>query len=132
MLRGAGIDSLNTRLLLVGVLGIASLVATLAGGILTDHVGRRPQLITGSVMNAVFLLLTVVLNAANIVKTADGYVAKSGPTARAQIAMMYLFFFFSSVGWSSLSILYPVECLRFETRAKGMSMYMVCPLSPLL
>jgi hypothetical protein len=126
MLQGAGVSGVQTQLLLVGVLGIVGLTGTVAGSYLTDHVRRRTQLITGTVMNAVLITIATVLNATNILKTDDGYVAKSEVTARAQIAMFYLFIFVFCVGWSAIQVLYPVECLRFETRAKGMSIYYVC------
>jgi predicted MFS family arabinose efflux permease len=126
MLAGAGVSSVDTELLLVGILGIAGLTGALAGAFLTDRIRRRTQLITGSVMNAILITIATVLNATNILTTADGFVAKSEATARAQIALFCLFIFVFGACWTPNQALYPVECLRFETRAKGISLYIVC------
>lgn len=125
MLRGAGVTSVDIQLLLVGILGIVGLTGTVVGAFLTDRIRRRTQLITGSILSATFITIATILNATNILNTADGFVAKSGATARAQIAMFYLFLFVFCATWSVNQVLYPVECLRFETRAKGMSVYFV-------
>ena len=126
MLAGAGVSSVDTELLLVGILGIVGLTGTLVGAFLTDRIRRRTQLITGSIMNAILISIATALNATNILKTADGFMAKSEATARAQIALFCLFIFIFGAGWSANQALYPVECLRFETRAKGLSLYIVC------
>lgn len=39
--------------------------------------------------------------------------------------MIFLIGFCFSFGWTSLQAMYPVECLTYETRAKGMAMYSV-------
>ena len=126
MLAGAGISSVSTELLLVGVLGIVGFTGTLASAFLTDRIRRRTQLITGSIMNTVVITIATVLNATNIVKTADGFIVKSEAISRTQVAMFCLFIFVFCVGWSANQSLYPAECLRFETRAKGLSLYIVC------
>jgi predicted MFS family arabinose efflux permease len=130
MLDGAGVSSVDVQLLLVGILGIVGLTGTLAGAFLTDRIRRRTQLLTTTVLTTILITIVTVLNATNILKIGDGYVAKSGDTSRAQIAMFFLFVFVFCVGWSANQVLYPLECLRFETRAKGMSLYMVCLTSP--
>jgi len=126
MLAGAGVSSVDTELLLQGILGICGLTGTVAGALLTDRIRRRTQLITGSVMNAVLLTIATVLNATNIHKTADEFVAKSEATALVQIVFLCLFIFCFGAGWTANQTLYPIECLRFETRAKGLSFYVVC------
>lgn len=125
MLQAAGITSLNTELLLQGMQSVVSLFGALAGALITDRIGRRTQLLSST--GAIIVLFTIVtaLNATNVMETADGPVAKSADIARAQIAMIFLFGFVFSAGWTPNQALYPVECLRYETRAKGMAMYNV-------
>jgi Sugar (and other) transporter len=90
---------------------------------ITDRISRRTQLLSST--GAIIVLFTIIttLNATNVVGTVDGPAAKSADTARAQIAMIFLFGFIFSAGWTPNQALYPVECLRYETRAKGMAMY---------
>ena len=42
--------------------------------------------------------------------------------ATACIALIFIFGFGYSVGWTPLQALYPVECLSYEIRAKGMAL----------
>jgi MFS-type transporter involved in bile tolerance (Atg22 family) len=126
MLAGAGVDNVHTELLLVGVLGIIGFIGTAFGAFLTDRIRRRTQLITGNILCTILITIATVLNATNIRKTAKGLEAKSEVTSRAQIALLLLFTFTFTSTWSPNQMLYPVECLRFETRAKGLSLYYVC------
>ncbi|KAL4947556.1 general substrate transporter [Aspergillus filifer] len=123
MLAGAGITSNNTRLLLQGLQNVVQFSGAIFGALITDRVGRRPQLlISTSIMVFLFAIITG-LNATNVTDGPDGNViAKSGMTARAQIAMIFIFGFVYSAGWTPNQAMYPVECLRYESRAKGMGM----------
>lgn len=97
MLKGAGITSLNTQLLLQGLQNVCQFIGAITGAIITHRVGGP-----------------------------DGEpVAESAITARAQIAMLFIFGFAYSAGWTPNQAMYPVECLRYESRAKGMGMYNV-------
>jgi MFS family permease len=125
MLQAAGITSLNTELLLQGMQSVVSLFGALAGALITDRIGRRTQLLSSTCVIIVLFAIVTALNATNVVDTADGPVAKSADIARAQIAMIFLFGFIFSAGWTPNQTLYPAECLRYETRAKGMAMYNV-------
>jgi hypothetical protein len=130
MLSGAGISSNNTQLLLQGVQNIVQFIGAVFGALITDRVGRRPQLLTSTSIIVFLFVIITALNATNV--TVDeagggGVVAKSGVTARAQIAMIFIFGFVYSAGWTPNQAMYPVECLRYESRAKGMAMNNVCP-----
>ncbi|KAL2846317.1 general substrate transporter [Aspergillus pseudodeflectus] len=125
MLSGAGISSNNTQLLLQGVQNIVQFIGAIFGALITDRVGRRPQLLTSTSIIVFLFVIITALNATNV--TVDeagggGVVAKSGVTARAQIAMIFIFGFVYSAGWTPNQAMYPVECLRYESRAKGMAM----------
>lgn len=132
MLQGAGISSNNTQLLLQGLQNVVQFSGAIFGALMTDRVGRRPQLL-GSTIIMVFLFAIITgLNATNVTDGPDGsVVAKSGMTARAQIAMIFIFGFVYSAGWTPNQAMYPVECLRYESRAKGMGMSNVCPSIPI-
>ncbi|GES63208.1 MFS lactose permease [Aspergillus terreus] len=123
MLAGAGIQNNNTRLLLQGLQNVVQFVGAVFGALITDRVGRRPQLLVSTGIIVVLFAIVAALNATNVVTDADGTaVAKSGVVARAQIAMIFLFGFVYSAGWTPNQAMYPVECLRYESRAKGMGM----------
>lgn len=123
MLAGAGISSNHTQLLLQGLQNVVSFIGAVTGAIFTDKWGRRPQLLvsTGAVV-AIFVIVTA-LNATNIVVVDGTQTAKNSAQAKAEIAILFIFGFVFSAGYTPLQTLYPVECLRYESRAKGMGMY---------
>ncbi len=124
MLAGAGITDNNTRLLLQGLQNIVSFIGAVVGAIYTDKWGRRPQLLVSIGCVVVIFILITALNATNITTNDLGeVVAKNSQQARAQIAIIFIFGFVFSAGFTPLQALYPVECLRYESRAKGMGMY---------
>ncbi|PWY83558.1 general substrate transporter [Aspergillus heteromorphus CBS 117.55] len=123
MLRGAGVTSNNTQLLLQGLQNVVSLLGALSGALITDRIGRRTQLLVSTSIIVVLFAIVTALNATNVVDGPDGTpIAKSGIMARAQIAMIFIFGFVYSAGWTPNQAMYPVECLRYESRAKGMGM----------
>lgn len=127
MLQGAGITSNNTRLLLQGLQNVVQFSGAIFGALMTDRVGRRPQLLFSTLIMVFLFAIITGLNATNVTDGPDGsVVAKSGMTARAQIAMIFVFGFVYSAGWTPNQAMYPVECLRYESRAKGMGMSNVC------
>ena len=127
MLRGAGIENNSTRLLLQGLQNVVQFIGAVFGALITDRVGRRPQLLVSTGLIVILFAIVLALNATNVVDSPDGEpIAKSGVTARAQIAMIFIFGFVYSAGWTPNQAMYPVECLRYESRAKGMGMNNVC------
>ncbi|KAL1965474.1 hypothetical protein VTN77DRAFT_5730 [Rasamsonia byssochlamydoides] len=122
MLQGAGVTNLNTELLLQGLQNVVSLIGAVTGALITDRIGRRVQLLTATSIIVILFIIVISLNATNVVEGPGGLVAKSSVTARAQIAMIFIFGFVYSAGWTPNQAMYPVECLRYESRAKGMAM----------
>ncbi|KAL3472279.1 general substrate transporter [Aspergillus californicus] len=123
MLQGAGISSNNRQLLLQGLQNIVQFIGAVFGALITDKIGRRPQLLTSTSIIIFLFVIITALNATNVVDGPDGeVVAKSSVIARAQIAMIFVFGFVYSAGWTPNQAMYPVECLRYESRAKGMGM----------
>lgn len=125
MLRGAGVSSLNTQLLLQGMQNVVQLTGAITGALITDKIGRRVQLLTSTATIVVIFIIVLALNAVNVVETPEGVVAKSDKIAQAQIAMIFLFGFVYSAGWTPNQAMYPAECLRYESRGKGMAMNFV-------
>ena len=124
MLAGAGISSNRTQLLLQGFQNVVSLFGAITGTIFTDKWGRRPQLLVSTgIVIGIFELVTA-LNSTNLAYTAEGTLtSKNGSQAKAEIALIFIFGFVISAGYTPLQALYPVEVLRYESRAKGMGMY---------
>jgi len=97
---------------------------------ITDKVGRRKQLLISTAIVVCLFAIIMALNATNLVHNPayghgsdDKFLAKSAGQAKAIIAMIFIFGFVFGVGWTPLQALYPVECLRYESRAKGMGLY---------
>lgn len=116
MLEQAGIKNVNTQLMLQGVIAVISFIGALIGSTLVDRVGRRRMLFTTSCLFVMWFAIVAALSA-QFAGTTN--VAASNAT----VAMIYLFGFTFSIGFTPFQALYPVECLSFETRAKGMAVY---------
>lgn len=129
MLQGAGVDGKQKQLTYNGGQQVISFGGAVLGAMFTDKWGRRPQLLVSIAIVILFFVLIAALNATNLLpdpnseKTGHKYIAKSPNQAKAIIAIIFLFGFVFSAGWTPLQGLYPVECLRYESRAKGMGMY---------
>lgn len=132
MLRGAGITNNHTRLLYNGMQNIVSFAGAIFGAFYTDKWGRRPQLLVSTACLVVVFAIVCALVATNMKRGPDGqYVYDDDQTpqikrpaqAKAVIAFIFIFGFIYSTGYTPLQQLYPVECLRYESRAKGMAFY---------
>jgi len=126
MLQGIGITDVSTQLLYNGAQNVISFGGAVFGAVFTDKWGRRPQLLVSTGIVVVIFVLVLALNATNLQPDpADPSVSimKNPTQARATIAMIFLFGFVYSAGWTPLQGLYVVETLRYESRAKGMGFY---------
>ncbi|KAF2681349.1 MFS lactose permease-like protein [Lentithecium fluviatile CBS 122367] len=132
MLQGAGITDNHQRLLLNGMQNVVSFAGAIFGAFYTDKWGRRPQLLVSTGMVVFIFAIVCALVATNLIKGPDGKPIldeggtpkiKSPAQAKAMIAFIFIFGFIISAGYTPLQQLYPVECLRYESRAKGMAFY---------
>lgn len=129
MLKGAGVNSRKKQLTYNGAQNVVSFGGAIFGAIYTDKWGRRPQLMVSLSIVILFFIIITALNATNLAKNPDKtpgagkFIAKNPKQAEAVIAMLFLFGIVFSAGFTPLQALYPVECLRYESRAKGMGMY---------
>jgi len=88
------------------------------GARFTDHLGRRPVLL---IATSLFVIEWSIVTALTATYGHSDNTNVNG--SRAAIAFIYLFGITYSFAYTPLQALYPVECLTFETRAKGMGMY---------
>jgi hypothetical protein len=132
MLQGAGITSNHRRLLLNGMQNVVSFGGAIFGAVYTDKWGRRPQLLVSTGICVGIFCIVCALVATNVVNGPDGRprvdatgtpMIKNSGQAKAVIAFIFIFGFIFSAGYTPLQQLYPVECLRYESRAKGMAFY---------
>lgn len=135
MLAGVGASDLQTSLLLRGTTtspvfskatnlpGIQSpifLVAAILGALLTDKIGRRKQLLFGSIIFAIMFSIITPLSATSLNLDPDGtYTTKSPAQARAFISMVFFFSLAFAFCFTPLQVMYQLEVLPFNTRAMG-------------
>jgi sugar porter (SP) family MFS transporter len=93
---------------------LASGVSAIVGASLLDRFGRRKMLITCCASMA---LMWVGMVACLSVYSNTGH----GASARASLAFVFLIGIVFSFAYTPLQQLYPVECLKYEQRAKGIA-----------
>jgi MFS family permease len=126
MLSGSGVTGQKKQLTYNGAQNVVSFAGAVFGAVFTDRWGRRRQLMVSTSLVIIFFTLICALNATNLVSDPNDssqLIAKNPKQAEAIIAIIFLFGFVFSAGYTPLQALYPVECLRYESRAKGMGMY---------
>jgi MFS family permease len=86
----------------------------LVGASIVDKVGRRPLLLFSNIgCSLTWIGMTAC--------TSQFALHGSPASAKASLAMIYIFGIVFSIGFTPLQALYPVEVLSFEMRAKGMA-----------
>jgi MFS family permease len=125
MLEQAGIGDTNQQLALTAGTSILGLVGAILGALIVDRVGRRPLLITSSALFCFWFIIITILQAI-FTNPKDPTGPVNVHATNAIIAAIYLYGLTYSVGFTPLSTLYLVECLPFETRAKGMALAGLC------
>jgi sugar porter (SP) family MFS transporter len=113
--KSMGIASENQRIPLNGGQTLLSLIVSLVAATLVDRVGRRPLfLISLTGMCAMFLAWTIT--SSQFEASGETDVKGSGYI---QVAWIWLFGVFYSIGWSGLLVAYSLEILPYMLRAKG-------------
>lgn len=115
MLSTTGVTDSTTVLNINLGITITSGAAACFGASLMDRFGRRKMLITCCVSMA-------VLWAGMLGGTGAYYENDSTAAAKASIAFVFLIGIVFSAAYTPLQALYPVECLSYEQRAKGMAL----------
>jgi len=120
VLGDAGIKNPNTQLMLNGVIAVVQFLGAAIGASLVDKVGRRKMLFGCSALFVVWFSIVAALSS-QFTNSSGESTNKAG--SGALIAFIYIFGFTFSLSFTPFQALYPVECLTFETRAKGMGVY---------
>ena len=83
-----------------------------SGALLADRIGRRPLLLfTNATLGLVWLGMAIA--------SSTHFRTGSVDSARAIVALIFMFKIVFSLGMTPVIVLYPVEVLSFEMRAKG-------------
>lgn len=125
LLNTVGVTDESAQLLNNAVLYVAQFFAAVAGALLVDRIGRRPMLLCGTVAFVVWWCIVAALaqEYASEHENPESDPVQNVHGARAAVAFIYIFGLSHAFSYTSLQVLYPVECLKYETRAKGMGMY---------
>lgn len=114
MLSSTGINDATTVLNINLGITIASGAAACMGASVMDRVGRRKMLISCCV--------ALALAWAGMMGGSGAYYEQNNTNAaKAAIAFVFLIAIVFSAAYTPLQALYPVECLSYEQRAKGMA-----------
>lgn len=113
-----GVKDERTQLLYNAILNVLSFITATLGARFVDSFGRRPVLL---ISTALFVVLWTVITTLTAIYANKENENLAG--SRATIAMIYAFGITYSFAYTPLQALYPVECLSYETRAKGMGLY---------
>ena len=121
----AGIQNTTTKLNIILGITCSSFAIALIGAACVDRLGRRPLLLfTNFGCACVWIGITGATGsfAANGGSSGDSILSPDAakPSGSAALAMIYIFSFVYSFGFTPLQALYPVQVLSF-VRAKGMA-----------
>lgn len=118
LLGAINVHESKQQLLYNAILNVLSFIAATIGARFVDRLGRRPVLL---ICTSLFVVWWVIITVLTALYAETG--SEASPGTRATIAMMYIFGITYSFSYTPLQALYPVECLAYETRAKGMGIY---------
>lgn len=129
LLEHVGIEDSTTQLKYNAILHVLQLTTAVLGAFFVDKIGRRPALLVGTSMFIIWWVIITSLMSFLPLQHADDkslgitLETKTIHGSRAALAMIFLFAMTYSFCYTPLQMLYPVECLSYETRAKGMGIY---------
>ncbi|KAF8544386.1 general substrate transporter [Trichophaea hybrida] len=113
-----GVKEERTQLLYNAFLNVISFVMATIGARFVDRIGRRPVLLIGTSLFVVWWTIITVLTSIYAKQDNENFAG-----SRAAIAFIYVFGITFSFAYTPLQALYPVECLSYSERAKGLGMY---------
>lgn len=122
ILNSIGYTSENTQTLINALLTLWSMIWSLIFSAVINRFGRRVMFLTSTIGCLVVYVVWTALEA-----TYENQVAASGSGdngyAKGVLAMIFLFNFAYSIGWTPLQVAYVIEILPFNLRARGLVLY---------
>ena len=97
-------------------------VGAVLGAIFADKIGRRNMMLISTFCIMVVFIILTPLTAINLQSGPSGFFVTEIVPARICIALVYIYSFVFSVGYTPLQLMYPLEVLSNDSRAKGMAM----------
>ncbi|KAK5045087.1 hypothetical protein LTR84_010235 [Exophiala bonariae] len=124
MLKQAGVKSSREQILYVAILNTLSYpCAAFAAIFIAGRFGRRTIFITASLL---FCLEFIIITAMTAIYSKPQYLRHANISAsKTIVAFIFLFRLTYSLTFTPLHPVYPIECLSFETRAKGAGFYAI-------
>ncbi|KAG1744002.1 uncharacterized protein EDB91DRAFT_1124164 [Suillus paluster] len=114
VLNGVGITTTRTKAAINGSLQIFNLASALLGTMLADKLGRRKLFLISNIgMLIAFSMWTVT----TALFSQGGHVA----AARATVPLIFIYYFFYDFAYTSMLVLYTLEILPYNIRAKGLA-----------
>lgn len=112
VLDGVGITQTRTKAAINGCLQIFNLASALVGMMMVDKLGRRKIFLISNIgMLIAFSMWTIT--------TALFSQFKNVVAARATVLLIFIYFFFYDFAYTSMLVLYTLEILPYNIRAKG-------------
>ncbi|KAF3181594.1 hypothetical protein TWF225_006635 [Orbilia oligospora] len=118
-LEGAGVKDPDTQRLLSALMTVVQFIFALVGASIVDRFGRRTLMFYGECMFTIYFAIITGLSSQTDPVT-NTFPNKN--MSNAVITFIYLFGVTYSITITPMQALYPVECLKYETRAKGMAL----------
>ncbi|KAL1407871.1 hypothetical protein Q8F55_007307 [Vanrija albida] len=93
-------------------------IFAIVGALVCERFGRRKMWLT----SAIGMFFSYVVITACSAAYANGH----EPAGKAVMAMLFVYFFFYDIGYTGLTLAYPLEILPFNLRSKGVAILLMC------
>lgn len=126
LLSHVGIRDPTTQLLYNAILNVLQLTISICGAFSSDRIGRRTVLLSAScIFFILWVIITTLISFLPLQDVEDGHLTGTIANeavigSKVAIFLIYVFALTYSFSITPLQVVYPVECLSYETRAKGM------------
>lgn len=122
ILNSIGYTSESTQTLINALLTVWGMIWSILFSFVINKFGRRTMfLLSTAGCLAVYVIWTALQ--ATYDQQVDPEGNGGGPYAKAILAMIFLFGFVYSIGWTPLQVVYVIEILPFNLRARGLTLY---------
>ncbi|OCF31543.1 hypothetical protein I316_06742 [Kwoniella heveanensis BCC8398] len=125
--RQVGMTSVRQQLIMTLIPTLIGLVSAVIGTWCSDRLGRRPMLVWGTFMCAIFLSLTMACSAVSL-KGATTTVVDDYNGAASKGTMAFLILFYVAFCWTYIPLFstYAPEVLGLEQRSTGLGLMVLC------